>query len=47
MNLEGINPNPTTPNQSPAPSVRHYVMFPSGGGGGGGGGGDDGDDDII
>ena len=43
MNLEGINPN----NQSPAPSVRHYVMFPSGGGGGGGGGGDDGDDDII
>eukprot|EP00434_Breviolum_minutum_P040025 symbB.v1.2.035557.t1/scaffold4818.1/size34747/1 len=37
-------PEPTTPNQSPAPSVKHYAMFPSGGGGGGGGGGDgDGD----
>ena len=37
-------PDPTTPNKSPAPSVRHYAMFPSGGGGGGGGDGD-GDDD--
>ena len=37
-------PEPTTPNKSPAPSVKHYAMFPSGGGGGGGGGGDgDGD----
>ena len=26
-------PDPTTPNKSPAPSVRHYAMFPSGGGG--------------
>ena len=37
-------PDPTTPNKSPEPSVRHYAMFPSGGGGGGGGDGD-GDDD--
>ena len=37
-------PEPTTPNKCPAPSVKHYAMFPSGGGGGGGGGGDgDGD----
>ena len=37
-------PEPTTPNRIPAPSVKHYAMFPSGGGGGGGGGGDgDGD----
>ena len=27
-------PEPTTPNQSPAPSAKHYVTFPIGGGGG-------------
>ena len=42
---EDDQPEPTTPNQSPVPSIRHYAMFPSGGGGGGGGGGGDGNGD--